>query len=215
MDLIKINNLKVSSNNKIIINNLNINILQNETLCVIGKSGVGKTTLLKAILGLIDFEGKILKKTKNISYMPQEFALFDNKTVFDNIILPLVIKNKYVDEDYVLSILKDLKIDTLKNQKVYLLSGGEKSRVALARSIVDNSDLILLDEPLSKLDYFTKKETLDLLKKIKTKYNISYVYVTHDLKEVESIANRVLILKENEYFISDKLLEEELLENFK
>ncbi len=215
MDLIKISNLKVASNNKIIINNLNINILQNETLCVIGKSGVGKTTLLKTILGLIDFEGQILKKTKNISYMPQEFALFDNKTVFDNIILPLVIKNKYVDEDYVLSILKDLKIDTLKNQKVNILSGGEKSRVALARSIVDNSDLILLDEPLSKLDYFTKKETLDLLKKIKTKYNISYVYVTHDLKEVESIANRVLILKENEYFISDKLLEEELLENFK
>ncbi len=208
MDLIKISNLKVSSNNKIIINNLNINISKNETLCVIGKSGVGKTTLLKAILGLINFEGQIIKKTKNISYMPQEFALFDNKTAFDNIILPLVIKNKTFDEGYVLSILKDLKIDNLKNKKVHLLSGGEKSRVALARSIVDNSDLILLDEPLSKLDYFTKKETLDLLNKIKRKYNISYVYVTHDLKEVKSIANRVLILKKNDYIISDKFLEE-------
>ncbi len=215
MNLIKINNLKVFANNKIIINNLNINIAKNETLCIIGKSGVGKTSLLKAILGLIDFDGQIIKKTKNISYMPQEFALFDNKTVLDNVTLPLAIKNKVINEDYVLSILKDLKIDNLKNKKVNSISGGEKSRVALARSIVNNSDLILLDEPLSKLDYFTKKETLDLLKKIKTKYNISYIYVTHDLKEVESIANRVLILKENEYIISNKLLEEELLENFK
>ncbi len=215
MDLIDIKDLSISYKNKSVIKKLNLKIKENETLCVIGKSGIGKTTLLKAILDIIEYDGIINRKIQNIAYMPQELALFNKKSVYFNVILPLKIKNKEIDVIYIDSILKDLDILNIKNQKICNISGGQKSRVALARSIVQKNKLLLLDEPLSKLDYFTKQNIIKLLKDIKTKYKVSYVYVTHDLKEVKNIANKVLIIRDNDYVITDKVEEEELLNYFK
>lgn len=215
MNLLKIKNLNIKYKDKKILNNLNIDIKKNETLCIIGKSGVGKTSLIKAILRLIEFEGNITNISDRTSYMPQELALFMNKSVFDNVIIPLKVKNQKIDRTFIDSVLKDLDILDIKDKKVKSISGGQKSRVALARSIIKNDDLLILDEPLSKLDYFTKRNTIELLKEIKKKYGITLIYVTHDLKEVESIADRVLILKEKNFLITDNTLEEELLKEFK
>ncbi len=214
MNLINIENLNISYNKNKVIENLNIDIKKNETLCIIGKSGVGKTSLIKAIFNLINYEGKIYKNIKEIAYMPQELALFNNKTVYYNVVLPLLVKNININEDFILEVLKDLNIFDIKDKKVNLISGGQKSRVALARSLIKNDNLIILDEPLSKLDYFTKNKTIELLKKIKSKYDISYIYVTHDLKEVEILADRVLILKEKKYLITKNTKEEELIKEF-
>ncbi|MFV0289123.1 MAG: ATP-binding cassette domain-containing protein [Mycoplasmatales bacterium] len=192
-------NLKVKYNQETIINNLNFQIANEEIIAIVGKSGSGKTTLLKAILNNIDYEGIIQKENKNIGYMPQDLALFEFKTVYQNIILPLKIQAKNIDKQKIDKLLKDFEIYQLKDVKVQKISGGQKSRVALIRAIVNEDKLWLLDEPLSKLDYITKYESLTIIKNLQKKYKISIIYVTHDLDEAVTIANKIFIMNPQNY----------------
>lgn len=192
-------NLKVKYNQETIINNLNFQIANEEIIAIVGKSGSGKTTLLKAILNNIDYVGIIQKENKNIGYMPQDLALFEFKTVYQNIILPLKIQAKNIDKQKIDKLLKDFEIYQLKDVKVQKISGGQKSRVALIRAIVNEDKLWLLDEPLSKLDYITKYESLTIIKNLQKKYKISIIYVTHDLDEAVTIANKIFIMNPQNY----------------
>ncbi len=192
--LINIMNLKIKNKDETIIKNLSFDLKENNVLSILGPSGIGKSSILKAIINLINYEGIIKKSSEEISYLPQELALFENKTVYKNVILPLKIKNMKIDETYVLEILEDLKINTLKSNKIYKLSGGQKQRVAIARSLVLKYKILLLDEPFSGLDEILKKDILNLLLRLKNKYKLSIIYITHDIDECLTISDDILII---------------------
>lgn len=191
---ITITNLNVNYEQKRIIDNLSLEIENGTVTSIVGKSGNGKSTLLKAILGLIKYSGEITTGGQTLSYMPQDLALFDNKTVYANVSLPLVIKDLEVDDKTLMATLEELEIAEYKDVKVRDLSGGQRSRVALARALIDGSNIILLDEPLSSLDYITKQNILEVIKRINEVHRITIMYVTHDIEEALYLSDNILIL---------------------
>jgi ABC-type lipoprotein export system ATPase subunit len=170
---------------------------------IIGPSGSGKTTLLKIISGMEqEFDGEVFYKDKNIKnltdseksyfysnvfgFVWQDFNLIEDLTVLENIKLPQYLKDRS-NEKEVLKIMKDLKISELINEKVKNLSGGEKQRVAIARELVKNPEVIIADEPTSALDEKSAKVTMAILQEIaKTK---TVIIVTHDTSLIDTKSN--------------------------
>lgn len=187
--------------------NLNAIIDNNSFTIIIGESGSGKTTLLKLIAGiykpndgLIYFDNDDVTNldaaSRHLSYISQEFALYPHLTVFDNIAYPLKIAKVPADEIRIRvnEMLTLLDINLYQSRKPKQLSIGQRQRVAIARALIKKPNLILLDEPLSNLDDKLKAETIKLLKEIKEKFAITFVYVTHKLDEVKNIGTNLLIL---------------------
>ncbi len=191
---ITITNLSLKYGQKQIFDNCSLVVPDVSITVVVGKSGNGKSSLLKAILGLISYRGEIDKKGKKLSYMPQDLALFDNQSVIENVSLPFHLTNREVDMNAVLSALQELEIIEKKDSLVKDLSGGQRSRVALARALVLESEVLLLDEPLSSLDYITKQNVLTLIKQIQREHQITILYVTHDIEEALKLADQILVV---------------------
>ena len=187
--------------------NLNAVIENNSFSVIIGESGCGKTTLLKLLTGLLKpHEGSIYfdnnditkldANERNLSYISQEFALYPHLTVFDNIAYPLKI-SKVPSEEIRLRVnemLQMLDLVPYQTRKPRHLSIGQRQRVALGRALVKRPSLILLDEPFSNLDEPLKKELIDLIKEIKNKLPITFIYVTHRLDEIKFVGTNVLVL---------------------
>jgi len=180
----------------------------NELLCLFGHSGAGKTTLLRILAGLtrpdkgrIVFNGtvwfdsekriNIPPQDRNVGYMFQDYALFPNMTVENNIRFAQKVKDK--DEVDKLMVLFD--IDGLKNQHPLKLSGGQKQRVALARALAAKPSLLLLDEPLSALDWDMRSSLQLEIKKAHNIMNSVTLLVSHDVSEVFQLASSVMVLK--------------------
>jgi len=161
-----------------------------EFICVVGESGIGKTTLLKCLLGEIAFEGKIVIKGK-LSYIPQSDQLVPWLTVEQNIRLG----NRRTDVE---ELLKLVKMDPTKRYALpRSLSGGQIQRVALATTIASGSDIILCDEPFSALDYINRESLQDLIKELFKGKTV--IFVTHNVYEAAYLANRVLVLQSDDY----------------
>jgi len=180
----------------------------NELLCLFGHSGAGKTTILRILAGLtkpdkgrivfndtvwFDSDRKINlpPQERNVGYMFQDYALFPNMTVEKNISFAQKEKNK--EEVDKLMELFDLQI--LKNQHPAKLSGGQKQRVALARALAAKPNVLLLDEPLSALDYDMRLALQHEIKKAHDLLNTVTLMVSHDLQEVYHLASSVIVLK--------------------
>jgi len=180
----------------------------NELLCLFGHSGAGKTTLLRILAGLtkpdkgrimfndtvwFDSEKKINlpPQQRNVGYMFQDYALFPNMTVEKNISFAQKEKNK----NEVDKLIKLFDLEVLKNQHPAKLSGGQKQRVALARALAAKPNLLLLDEPLSALDYDMRLSLQHEIKKAHDLLNTVTVMVSHDLQEVFHLASSVIMLK--------------------
>lgn len=201
--MLSISNLNVVLGQKIILNHINIDINNNLIVSILGSSGVGKTTLIKTIGGLlnptdgtISFNNIPIDNSKiNIGYTSQDYALFDWYTVERNILLPLKIKKATYNEKEFDNINSTLDIINILNRYPKDLSGGEKQRVALARAMILNPEILLLDEPFSALDAVTKEKARSLFLKMWHSFKPLSFFVTHDIEEALLLSHKILLLK--------------------
>lgn len=178
--------------------NINLKVNENDFVALLGPSGCGKSTLLSIIGNLEDKTcGKIIKKNNlKIGYMLQDDCLFDYLTIYENCILGLKI-NKMLTKDNIDSVNKLLKnygLEDFKNNYPKDLSGGMRQRVALIRTLALKPDLLLLDEPFSKLDYQMRINVSNDVLNIIKKENKTLIIVTHDISEAISLCNKVVVL---------------------
>lgn len=219
-DIIALRNINKSYGDKKVLKNLNLNIAENTFNVIMGQSGCGKSTLLN-ILGLADFADdgefyymreKINKSNKNLTEMRnqnigfifQSYCLIPNLSVYDNLLIPLVYRKKIVsgEIDKIDGFLDDLNILDLKNKKVDDLSGGEKQRVAICRTLVSNAKVILADEPTGNLDENNKKIITDIFCRLVKHYKKSIVVVTHD-SGFQKFADKSYLLNEGALYEQD------------
>jgi len=192
-----------------ILHDINLEVRNGEFLTLLGPSGCGKTTLLRLLSGFEEpTTGKIFIDGKDVSGLPphlrqvhtvfQSYALFPHMTVFENIAFGLHCKKlpKNEIESRVAEVLKTVKLEKYTQRKPDQLSGGQQQRVAIARAIVNRPLVLLLDEPLSSLDYRLRKTMQLELKQLQRKLGITFIFVTHDQEEALSMSDRVVIMHE-------------------
>ncbi|CAM3059989.1 ABC transporter ATP-binding protein [Streptobacillus felis] len=205
MKFLEFNNVSFSYEKDLIIDNYSFSMDKSEILMIKGKSGIGKSTLLRLISGLekiktgtIFLDGVNITNEKiekrNIGYLFQEFALFPHLDVFQNISFGLNKLSKKEKEEKVLEMLDLIELKGYEKRYPHELSGGEKQRVALARSLAVMPKLLLLDEPFSSLNIELREKLRLELKEILKKVGITTIIVSHDLDD-STIADRVINMR--------------------
>lgn len=215
MILLKIENLKKTyhdANDLIVLDNLNLTVEQNEFIGIVGTSGCGKSTLLHIIGGVdkadsgriflddnevssYDYKKMASYRRKQVSIIYQFYNLIPVLNVVDNIILPLKLDNRKVDQQYLDELLQLLQLNNKKDAYPSELSGGQQQRVAIARSLITRPKLLLADEPTGNLDSENSKIIVDYLKKIHHQNDITIIMVTHDL-ELAKNCDRIYVLEQ-------------------
>ncbi len=177
---------------KKVFENLEIELAEGEVTCILGASGVGKTTLLRILAGLEPFDGKIENEPKKCAFVFQDARLLPYLTVEENL--------RYVgcEEERIDEVLKRAELLPLKNQKAGTLSGGEKQRAAFARAFAVEADTLLLDEPFSSLDTALKIRLWNTFSRLWEEKKQTAVIVTHDLEEAWALGHRILLIEEGE-----------------
>lgn len=185
---------------------VNLKIEDKELFVIVGATGAGKTTLLNIIAGVVDYTGsvwmdgtnvdKVSPGKRGVGYLFQDLALFPHLTVESNIAFGLMAEGyeKTIADERVSSLMDMMRIRPLAKRYPRMLSGGEKKRVALARSLAPSPKVLLLDEPTSSLDHQTAKYLRSELLSVLKKTGITTVHVTHDLREAEEIADRIAFM---------------------
>lgn len=205
--LVRLENVEKRFGDKIIIKNLDLDIFEGEFLTLLGPSGCGKTTVLRLISGLeTATRGKIVLDGLDVTDVParnrpvntifQNFALFPHLTVWDNIAFGLKMQKtpKVEIVKRVKSALKIVHLTGFEDRYPAQLSGGQQQRVAIARGIVMNHKILLLDESLASLDLKLKREMQTELKSLQQNLNMTFVYVTHDQDEALTMSDRIAIM---------------------
>jgi ABC-type sugar transport system ATPase subunit len=203
--MIKIENIKYKAGDFTLQASFEVN---DPLYCIIlGVTGSGKTLLLESICGLLKAEGNIYinntlisdlpPRKRNIGYVPQNGDLFPHLNVTQNILFPLkLLKVPRPDQQNKFdSVCSMLQIEHLKKRSIANLSGGEKQRVALARALIYNPDVLILDEPVSALDEYTRDIICRELKKIQRTLNITVLHVCHSFEETKLLADYVGIMQ--------------------
>ncbi len=191
------------------LDNISFTIETGEYACLVGPTGVGKTTIMEAICGLRRTQsGKVILNDRditllrpgerNIGFVPQDGALFETMNVAENISFPLMIRKwpSVERKSRVEELASLLSIEHLLNRRPGHLSGGEKQRVALGRALSFRPQIICMDEPLSALDDRTKMDIILLIGELRKIMNITALHISHNLKEVEMLADKILHLKD-------------------
>lgn len=195
-----------SYENTVVLRDVSVALQRDKTYALIGKSGIGKSTLLnliagflKADHGLVMIDGKpVTSPRKQTSFLFQELGLFPWQTVWEAVAMPLKIRGEKKESDAkVASILTELHLDQHKDKYPYQLSGGEQQRIALARTLISDPDLLLMDEPTSALDAMTKEELQSLILHQTQARGATLLFVTHDIEEAVLLGQTILILNED------------------
>jgi len=210
--LIKLINVKKSYDGKTnVIEDFTLDVNKGEFVTFLGPSGCGKTTILRMIGGFdTPTDGKILLEGADISLLPpnerpintvfQKYALFPHLNVYDNVAFGLKLKKtdpKETDKK-VKEALEIVDLEGFEKRSINTLSGGQQQRIAIARAIVNEPKLLLLDEPLSALDYKMRKEMQLELKNMHKKLGITFVFVTHDQEEALTMSDKIVVMADGE-----------------
>ena len=205
--IVSLRDIIVDFDGQRILDGLNLDIHDKEFVTLLGPSGCGKTTTLRLIAGFLEpTSGKVLLKGEDITGVPpykrpvntvfQKYALFPHLNVFENVAFGLRLKK--MDEETIRRKVRDmLEVVGLKGferRSIGQMSGGQQQRVAIARSLVNEPEILLLDEPLGALDLKLRKEMQLELKRLQREMNITFIYVTHDQEEALTMSDTVVVM---------------------
>ena len=206
-NIIEIKNVSKTYGDNTVLNNLSLNIRKNEFLTLLGPSGCGKTTTLKILAGFENGDiGKVLFNGEDISNLPpykrqlntvfQKYALFPHMNVYENIAFGLKIKkvSKSEIDKKVSEMLKLVALEGFEKRSIDSLSGGQQQRIAIARALVNEPKVLLLDEPLGALDLKLRKEMQSELKRIQQRLGITFIFVTHDQEEALTMSDTIVVM---------------------
>jgi len=205
--IIELKNISKSFGEEQILENFSVEIARHEFVTILGPSGCGKTTMLRLIGGFeTPDNGQILFNGEDITELPpykrhlntvfQKYALFPHMNVFDNVAFGLNIKkvDKKIIREKVSEMLKLVNLSGFEKRNIDSLSGGQQQRIAIARALVNEPDVLLLDEPLGALDLKLRQEMQLELKKIQKKLGITFIYVTHDQEEALTMSDEIIVM---------------------
>lgn len=207
--LIELKSVSKYFDKTMVLDDLNLTVKENEFITLLGPSGCGKTTTLRIIGGFEKpTDGAVIFEGKNITNLPpnkrnlntvfQKYALFSHMTIAENIAFGLKIKNKskaYID-DKIKYALKLVNLDGYEKRSVSSLSGGQQQRIAIARAIVNEPKLLLLDEPLGALDLKLRQDMQYELIRLKNELGITFIYVTHDQEEALTMSDTIVVMNQ-------------------
>jgi phospholipid/cholesterol/gamma-HCH transport system ATP-binding protein len=222
--MIEINNLKIGFDDQDVLNNLSLKLYNGENLVVLGKSGSGKSVLIKCIVRLLKPEGGTIdvlgirvgslkrkelgELRKKIGFLFQGGALYDSMTVKQNLEFPLRrMKKKLTQHEIngkINEVLENVGLADTLNKMPSQLSGGMRKRISLARTIVVDPLIMLYDEPTTGLDPVTSDEISLLIREVQKKYKTSSIIITHDIECARCTADRIIMLHEGEVYAEGK-----------
>ena len=204
MDILEVKDLKVSYSNHTALENISFKVKEGEYVCLVGENGSGKSTLIKTIVGLHkEDEGKIDMKISldKVSYLAQtnlkdlNFPATAKEIILSgtqkHLKFPFYSKR---DKELYKKVIKELKIEDIQYKRIGDLSGGQKQRVLIARALIREPKLLILDEPSTGLDYNITKELYEILKELNKNQNMTIIMATHDLDEINHEKVRIICL---------------------
>jgi putative spermidine/putrescine transport system ATP-binding protein len=204
---VELRHIKKSFNNQNVVKDFNLQIEKGEFISFLGPSGCGKTTTLNMIAGFLDpDEGELLIKGKRMNGVPpynrdlgmvfQTYALFPHMTVFENVAYGLKLRKipKAEIRERVRKVLELVRLPNVEDRFPKQLSGGQRQRIAIARALVTEPSILLLDEPLSNLDAKLREELRDELKRLHQQIGVTTIFVTHDQEEALSLSDRIVVM---------------------
>lgn len=214
--VVEMEHVKKSFGNNYVLRDINLGVHKGESLVILGKSGTGKSVLIKCIVGLIEpDEGKLVILGRNISelkdkelvelrkkigFLFQSSALYDSMTVRENLEFPLLRQSHSMPKANLKSLVEEALQDVGLAEAIDLapseLSGGMRKRLGLARTLILKPEIMLYDEPTTGLDPITSKEIGSLILEVQKKYNTSSIIITHDIECAKLTANRIIVMSD-------------------
>lgn len=209
--LIEFKNVKKVFDDTVVVEDFNLEVKKGEFVTLLGPSGCGKTTMLRILGGFeLPTSGSIMMNGEDISMLPpnkrpvntvfQKYALFPHLNVYDNVAFGLKLKkvSKKEQDEKVKKALEIVDLSGFEKRTIDTLSGGQQQRIAIARAIVNEPEVLLLDESLSALDYKMRKEMQVELKNMHKKLGITFIFVTHDQEEALTMSDKIVVMADGE-----------------
>ena len=204
------------SSSSFVLDNISFSVNLGDIIGIIGPNGAGKSTLFRCMLGLIDdYRGEItifgvnIKKSKkplqNIGYIPQQ-RLIDQSfpaTVQEIVSLGIDGRNKHKSKEEIISAIKIVELEDLKDRRIGELSGGQQQRVLIAKALINDAKLLILDEPTTSVDVETQNKFYSLLNTLNKKNKVTIIWSSHDLDAINKLANKLVCINRTMFFHGD------------